>query len=110
MYSPISNTRSSTGEHSFQTTAFSFRRTPGWRRGRCHPCESVSCYPCQPVGLSPMLSGVTDIKNDAAHGKPYQLASASNTEAGGGRNGSLATKYDLAGNLTDMAVSRSGAC
>lgn len=51
-----------------------------------------------------------DIVNDAAHGRPYQLASASNAGAGGSRTGSLATKYDVAGNLTDMAVSRNGPC
>jgi len=51
-----------------------------------------------------------DIDNDAVHGKPYQLAAASNTAAGGSRTGSLATKYDLAGNLTDLAVTRSGPC
>jgi hypothetical protein len=46
------------------------------------------------------------ITNDAAHGKPYQLASATNTSTGATRKGHLETKYDVSGNLTDMAVTR----
>ena len=46
------------------------------------------------------------IVNDSAHGKPYQLASASNASKGGARTGSLNAAYDVAGNLKDLAVNR----
>ena len=46
------------------------------------------------------------ITNNSAAGKPYQLVSATNASKGGSRTGSLAAAYDVAGNLTDMAVTR----
>ncbi len=51
------------------------------------------------------------ITNDTVGDKPYQLKSATN--AGGNpstREGSLATAYDDAGNLTRLDVARSGPC
>jgi len=46
------------------------------------------------------------ITNNSVNGKPYQLTSATNASKGGNRTGSLNAKYDVAGNLTDMAVNR----
>jgi RHS repeat-associated protein len=39
-------------------------------------------------------------------GKPYQLDRADNQSTSGNRTGHLETKYDVAGNLTDLAVTR----
>ena len=49
-----------------------------------------------------------DITNDSA--KPYQLKSASNEATASPRDGHLDTKYDDAGNLTSMALTRAGPC
>lgn len=49
--------------------------------------------------------GVVDSDDEA--GKPYQLKSAS---LPGARGGSLEARYDVAGNMTAMAVQREGTC
>jgi RHS repeat-associated protein len=54
------------------------------------------------------------ITNGTATAGPYQLQSATNVPTTGGSalasQGSLTVAYDLAGNMTSMAVTRSGAC
>ena len=49
-----------------------------------------------------------DVTNDSA--KPYQLKSATNESTNSAREGHLDTKYDDAGDLTSMALTRAGPC